>query len=149
MTNQPKRLALLYLGLVFVAGTLLGAALDHFYTMEFASAEMRPAVTSPEDHRQHLISKFTKDLDLRPEQVAQLNPILEDIDRQYSQYREDIEPGFDAIRAERARRVMAILDPGQQVKYQQILDARKSRREANRKLEMEKLLKQKKKDECH
>ena len=147
MTNQPKRLALLYLGLVFLAGSVLGAALYRFYATEFASAEVRPA-PSPQDYRQHLISKFTKDLELKPEQVTLLDPILDDIDRQYSQYREDIEPGFDAIRAERARRVMAILDPGQQVKYQQILDKRKSQREAKKKLEMEKLLKHKK-DECH
>ena len=147
MTNQPKRLALLYLGLVFLAGTVLGAALYRFYATEFASAEVRPA-PSPQDTRQHLISKFAKDLNLRPEQVAQLDPILDASDAQYSQYREEIEPGFDAIRAERARRIMALLDPGQQVKYQQILDKRKSQREAKRKLEMEKLLKYKK-DECH
>jgi Spy/CpxP family protein refolding chaperone len=147
MTNQPKRLALLYLGLVFLAGSVLGAALYRFYATEFASAEVRPAPT-PQDYRQHLISKFTKELNLRPEQVAQLDPILDAIDGQYSQYREDIEPGFDAIRAERARRIMALLDPDQQAAYQKILDKRKSQREAKRKLEMEKLLKHKK-EECH
>ncbi len=147
MTNQPKRMALLYLGLVFLAGTVLGAALHRFYATEFARAEATP-VSSPQDYREHLVSRFTRDLSLRPEQVAQLDPILDAIDTQYSQYREDIEPGFDAIRSERARRVMAILDADQKVKYQKILDERKSQREAKRKLDKEKLLKYKK-DECH
>ncbi len=147
MTNQPKRVALLYLGLVFLAGSILGAALHRFYATEFASAEVRPA-PPPQDYRQHLISKLTKELSLKPEQVAQLDPILDEIDRQYNQYREDIEPGFDAIRAERARRIMAILDGDQKLTYQKILDKRKSQREAKRKLDKEKLLKDKK-EECH
>lgn len=146
MTNQPKRVALLYLGLVFLAGAALGAALHRFYAIEFASAEVRPA-PSPQDYRQHLISKLTKDLSLKTEQVAQLDPILDEIDRQYNQYREDIEPGFDAIRAERARRIMAILDADQQLAYQKILDKRKSQRDAKRKLDKEKLLKDRK-EEC-
>lgn len=147
MTNQPKRLALLYLALVFLAGSVLGAALHRFYATEFASAEVRPA-PSPQDYRQHLILKLTKDLNLKQEQVTQLDPILDEIDRQYNQYREEIEPGFDAIRAERARRIMAILDADQKVKYQTILDKRKTQRDAKRKLEKEKLLLKHKKDEC-
>jgi hypothetical protein len=133
--------------LVFLAGTVLGAAAYRFYATEFASAEIRSA-PAPQDYRQNLVSKLTRELTLRPEQVAQLDPILDAIDTQYNQYREAIEPGFDAIRGERARRIMAILDADQKVAYQNLLDRRKTQRDAKRKLEMEKLLKQKK-DECH
>ena len=44
--------------------------------------------------------------------------------------REAIEPEFEAIRGERADRIMAICDERQKERYRQILEERKKRREA-------------------
>jgi len=128
MTNQSKRVALLYLGLVFVAGAVFGGAALRFYSTELAAPEASSRNRSADDVRQGLIQRYTESLDLTPEQVEQLDPILDDISKLFREFRREIEPGFDAIRAERARRIMAILTVEQQIEYQKIIDERRRRR---------------------
>ena len=55
--------------------------------------------------------------------------ILDEIGERLRRVREAGEPECEAIRSERADRIMALLDAEQQVKYEQILDERRRRRE--------------------
>jgi hypothetical protein len=146
MTNQPKRVAVLYLAAVFLAGSVFGAAFYRFYAAEFASArESQP--DSASQFRQKLIAKLTQQLALRPDQVEQLNLILDETEERFKEFRTEIEPGFDAIRAERSRHIMGILDAGQKPAYQKILDERQRKREEKNRLEQLNL-KDKMKDGC-
>lgn len=139
MNRQPKRVALVYLALVFLAGSLLGAAAHSFYVIRTAEGEISPVAK----YRQRLGAKLKRDLDLRPQQVEKLDAILEDIGNRYQEVqreieadiRDEMEPHIDALRAERRERTMAILDAEQKAKYALILEERRRRREEKRKAE--------------
>ena len=147
MTNQPKRVAVLYLAAVFFAGSVFGLMAGLALSVStFASArESKP--DSASQLLQKLIAKLTQQLALRPDQVDQLNLILDETEERFKEFRTEIEPGFDAIRAERSRHIMGILDAGQKPAYQKILDERQRKREEKNRLEQLNL-KDKMKDGC-
>jgi hypothetical protein len=146
MTSQPKRVAVLYLAVVFLAGSLFGAAFYRFYAAEFASASQGQP-DSASQFRQKLIAKLTQELALRTEQVDQLNLILDETQQRFKDFRAEMEPGFEAIRAERSRHIMGILGAEQKPLYQKILDERQRRREEKNRVEQLKL-KETMKDGC-
>ena len=116
---QQKRLAALYLGVVFLAGALFGAVAHGLYTQRTAQASQ---ALSPRQFRERYVARLQKDLALTPEQLAQVTAISEETGRQFQQIREKMGPDFAAIREAHRQRIMAILTPEQQPKYQKIVE---------------------------
>ncbi len=133
MNGQSKRTALLYLTLVFVAGSLFGAAAHRFYDVQGASAALESSAPSPKGYRERLIMELTRDLSLRPGQIEKVHVILDDIGHRYHEVRKVIKPEIEVLRAERTERITALLDTPQRATYQQILDQREREKEQRKK----------------
>ena len=133
MNGQPRRTALIYLALVFIAGALLGAAAHRFYDVQGASAAFDSSAPSPRGYRERLIMELTRDLSLRPGQIEKVHVILDDIGHRYHEVREVIKPEIEVLRAERTERIMALLDTQQRATYQQIRDQRERQKEQRKK----------------
>ena len=131
MNGQPKQIAALYLGLVFAAGLVLGAAAHRFHAVQTADARVvAPVRKSSSQYRQELLSSLRTELSLSPRQVEDVNEIYDKIGKQYHAVRKTIDPQVKVLRAQRAERIMALLDDEQKVKYQEILDERAHKRAA-------------------
>lgn len=128
MTKLPdKRRAALAMGLVFAAGAVLGAAVALVVDERLGRGGHR---LSPEEYRGWLLEELTEDLDLDADQQANVGIVLDEISERFREVREAIEPEFEAIRGERADRIMALCDERQKELYRKILEERKKRREA-------------------
>ena len=123
--HRPRRRALLALASVCLAGAALGAAGVYSYTARGGhSRNLEPA-----EYRMRLLNHLTEDLELDIEQREQIAGILDEIGERYQSVREAIEPELEAIRRQRADRIMSVLYEDQQVKYEKILEERRRRRE--------------------
>jgi Spy/CpxP family protein refolding chaperone len=118
---KPTRLAALYLAAVFVAGTLFGFVAHGFYSERTARA------SNPKEFRERVIARFTKDLSLSTEQVTEVTAILDQTHDRFQGIRDRMEPEFDALREAQRQRIMALLTPEQQPKYQKLLEERRQR----------------------
>ncbi len=123
--QQPKRRALLALASVCLAGAALGAAGVYSYTARGGPGRN----LAPAEYRTRLLNHLTEDLELDIEQREQIAAILDEIGERYQSVREAIEPELEAIRRQRADRIMSVLYEDQQVKYEKILEERRRRRE--------------------
>ena len=121
---KPTRLAALFLAVVFVAGALSGYVAHTLYSQRTARAAPNPTQT-----RERYLARLSKDLALSPEQVTQVSAILEQTGQRMRELRERMEPEFEAIRMAQRQRIMALLTPEQQPKYQKILEEYRKRHE--------------------
>ena len=85
---------------------------------------------SPHEYRRGLLRQLTSDLRLTERQQADVEAILDEIGERFRSVREAIEPELEAMRAERADRILALLDGAQRVQYEKMLEERRRRREA-------------------
>ena len=130
MSNRPQKLAVLYLGLVFLAGAVVGIAGYRFYAVNTAEANLQMRQPTPQEYRKHMVSKLQTELKLTPEQTASIQEIYDYIGDRWIEVRDAMEPEFEAMRKERAERIMAILNPEQQQRYRAILAEKLRQREA-------------------
>jgi hypothetical protein len=132
MTRRPKRIATLYLAAVFAAGAILGIAAYRFYAVNIAQADFQTAPLSPQEYRARAVSKLQQELGLSAEQTVELQKIYDYIDERWHDVRDAMEPEFEAMRKERADRILGMLNPEQQQKYRAILEEKRRKREAAR-----------------
>lgn len=130
MTRRPKRIATLYLGVVFAAGAILGVAAYRFYAVNIAKAEFQAAPLSPQEYRAQAVSKLERELGLTPEQTVELQKVYDYIGERWHDVRDAMETELEAMRKERADRIMGMLTPEQQEKYRAILEEKRRKREA-------------------
>jgi Spy/CpxP family protein refolding chaperone len=124
--TKPTRLAVLYLAVVFVAGGLFGFMAHGLYSQRSARAAPRP---TQKEFRDRYVSKLQNDLALTAEQTTQVITILDETNERFRELRNRMDPEFDAIRSQQRQRIMALLNPEQQAKYQQILEEWRKQRE--------------------
>jgi hypothetical protein len=129
MTSPSKATVGFYLTLVFVAGAAFGFASSQFYTARVANAEETSSFQTAAEYRKNLVASLDHDLNLDDDQVSQILQILDDVGERWYQVRDAMEPEFEAIRQERAQRIMAVLGPEQRQNYEKILEERRRRRE--------------------
>ncbi len=129
MTRHPKTAAAFYLLLVFAAGVALGFSANQFYAARVATADETAAVETAAEYRKNLVAGLDQQLNLDDDQVSEVLLILDDIGDRWYQVRDAMEPEFEAIRQERAERIMAVLTKAQRREYERILEERRRRRE--------------------
>ena len=127
MSIQSKKVAAIYLAAVFLAGLALGVFSYWFYAVKIAQANT-PRHKTAAEFRQRMAAKLKEELELSSEQVEQLRIILDSVGQGFHDIRDEVEPKFEALRQERAQRVMSLLSPEQQAKYETIREARRERR---------------------
>ncbi|HYM11298.1 MAG TPA: hypothetical protein VEU62_11225 [Bryobacterales bacterium] len=119
---KPARVAALWLAVVFLAGALFGVVAHTVYVQRTT----RAAVNAREI-RERYADRLKRDLLLSPEQHNQVSAILEQTSQHFRELRERIEPEFESLRQTQRQRIMAILTPEQQSKYQEIIEAHRKR----------------------
>lgn len=127
---KPTRVAALWLSVVFLAGAVFGFVAHSLYEPTRATSTNNSR--DPKDHRERYIARLQKDLSLSPEQVTQVRSILDQTGQRFTDLRERMEPEFEAVRQNQRDRVMAILTPDQQPKYQQIIEENKRKHAADK-----------------
>lgn len=125
-----KKIAALYLSAVFAAGAVFGIAAYRFYAISSARAELQTNPVNPQEYRDRMVSKLEDELGLSPEQTTKVQKIYDYIGERWHDIRDAMEPEFEAMRKERAERIMGILNDEQQQKYREILEEKRRKREA-------------------
>jgi len=107
--------------LLFGCGVLVGALGQRYYASTTVSAK------TAEDFRHHYISEMESRLKLSPDQVSQLETILDDTKAKYKAIRDAYHPAMLKIKNEQIARVKSILTPQQVPAYEQLVAEREQR----------------------
>ncbi|NDJ10276.1 MAG: hypothetical protein EBY17_03680 [Acidobacteriia bacterium] len=115
---MPKsRLATLaYLVLVFGSGTMVGAVAHRLYVTSSVTASTVVPKT-PAQARKDFLEKLKVRLTASPDQVTQVNTILDEAKQKYSRLELEAKPLRDKIDEERVEGILAVLTPEQQKNY--------------------------------
>jgi len=109
-----------YTLLIFLSGLLIGKCLDDSRRHHWGK------------HRtyshQRMTERFTKSLSLTPTQVTQLEVILEKHKESIMEIRKDTRKTFKLHREKKVAEIEAILTPEQQVKFKEMREKHKKRR---------------------
>jgi len=120
----------LYVGLIFVSGTVLGFFANRLYSASTVSARQTAAATknppTPEEFRKWLTGYYQKRLELTPDQVQKMNLILDESQAQVKAVHAQMDPQLDAVHANQITRMNLMLTPAQQTEYEKM---RKERQE--------------------
>jgi Spy/CpxP family protein refolding chaperone len=68
--------------------------------------------------QQFVLKRLTRELDLRTDQRQQVEAILRESGEEFARLREEIRPRFREIRSRTRDRIRALLDPGQQERFE-------------------------------
>ena len=104
------RRAYLYFAVTFVLGVVVGGCGVFFYAWYSGHWHRQ-------FERQRVVRRLTRELHLSDTQVHQLDQILADTAKSYSELHKQVDPQFDAIRAQTRDRIRQILTPEQVVKF--------------------------------
>lgn len=107
--------------LLFFIGVAVGA-LGHRY---FAASEV--SAKTSDDFRHHYISEMRSRLNMTPEQVKELETILDETKAKYKAVRDSYRPEMMKIREDQINRVKSILTPAQVPGYEQLVAEREHR----------------------
>ena len=125
----------LYLGIVFVSGGVLGFYANRLYAV--STTPPRPAAgkgqQSPQEFVKGLVDFYTKRLQLNDEQAQKLQLILDDIYAQYqTQFKKEraaIRPELNRSHQEQIDRITEMLTPSQREEYQKVVEEREQIRQ--------------------
>jgi Spy/CpxP family protein refolding chaperone len=117
---KPRRVAALYLAVVFIAGGLFGFVAHGLYTQTTTRAEIRPP--DPQQFRERYLDKLERVLTLTPAQKTQVAAVLDETGNRFREQRERMDPEFAVIRQQQRQQIRALLSPEQQEKYQKMLE---------------------------
>lgn len=126
MTSRVKGALLLILA--FLLGAAAGA-------LGFGIYQVRAGYWGPprgERFQQFVLRRLTSELDLRPEQRQQVEAILRETREDFARLREELRPRFREIATRSRARIKAVLDAGQQAKFDALADEWERRAERRR-----------------
>ena len=133
---KPTRIAALWLAMVFLAGALFGFVAHSFYADRTTLADRAARPSNPKDFRERYLAKLKNELSLSPEQLDQVRAILDQTGQRFHELREQfhdkLEPEFETVRQMQRQRIMAVLTPEQQPKYQKIIEEQRRRHEKDK-----------------
>lgn len=121
MNGLTRNQVLASLAAVFVAGAAAGVAVG--YPMGRQAAIQRPP-RPPRDMATHILEKYTRDLALTTNQVALVEPILQDASQRVRLLHKENFRQTDAIMQDCNRRILALLDAGQQQRFREMEERR-------------------------
>lgn len=119
--------------LIFLLGVATGGLGYHLLQRKgYFSGSPR---ASSHDHRSEVVSKFTRELRLNPDQSQKLDKIFEESEQKFRELNKSFRPQADAIRMESRNKIRAILSEGQKLKFEEMLqkiDEERRQREQNK-----------------
>ena len=114
----------LYVGLVFASGVVLGAFGHNLYTVSTVRA------ARPEDYRKKTMEEMRRRLELSEEQATKLNGIMDETRARFHEAREKMKPEMDSIGHAQTEKIRAMLNPKQQAEYDKMRKEREERQRA-------------------
>lgn len=125
----------LYLLIVFVSGTIVGAFGHRLYTVGSVNAgAVQQRRLSPEEFRARYVSDLQTRLHLDQEQTTRLNAILDETHKKFHAMRERHKPEADKLQQEQRDQIRAMLNPSQQAEYLKFVEEQdRKRKERGRK----------------
>ncbi len=115
-----------YIGLVFASGVVLGIFGQRLYTTSVVTAKQRP---NPEELRKKIIAEYESRLKLSPEQVIQINSIMDETRARMEETRKGMRPAYQKIHEEQVAKIRGILNPDQQAEYDKLRKEREEQRQ--------------------
>lgn len=113
MENKPQnRRAALLVAVVFLLGIVLGGLVTHLW------GERLMRQYSERHHREEVVRRLTRTLDLTPDQQKQLAAILDDTSGKYHALYEKHRPEYEEVRHEARVHIRAILTPEQLPRFE-------------------------------
>lgn len=109
MTGLPRQKVAAYLAAVFVAGTAAGVAGGYQWGR-------RSVFRPPPRPRESMMQRVTADYDLRPDQVAKIEPIVSEVSQKMRQLQRDQFRQIEALMKDCNARMSAFLDDEQKRK---------------------------------
>lgn len=104
------------LSLVFLCGAIVGAVAMSPGAHKWMH---KPAPSWKEGGKEISLQRFKKELDLRPEQAAQLETILDD----FTMYYRELQTQMDEVRSSGKNRIVRILNEEQKQKFGKMMGA--------------------------
>jgi len=114
----------LVLVVVFVLGSVTGAAITGFYHAMAHNTHSTP-------HER--MEKLRRDLNLTDEQMKSVSAILDETRNEYKQLKTELKPRFDEPRLKARTRIRALLTPEQQQKFDAMVAQQDAERESDQK----------------
>ncbi len=118
MMPLNRKTALLYLAAVFLLGAVAGGAIG------YSQASPRPRFSGPppkpEEYVRGKCERLTKQLDLKPEQVAKIEPIIRERMEKMRSLSEESRQRVVEFLKDSDHRISEFLDPAQKSKYAEI-----------------------------
>jgi len=115
--------AALWVVFIFVLGFVAGGLSVNLY---FSRAESEPP-SSPSAHHatpEEATQKLAEELNLSSEQQEQIHQILVQTQQTYRDLRQEVRPRFRAIRSQSQSSIRTLLNPDQQVKFDELVRRR-------------------------
>ena len=121
---------IIYVGLVFVSGAVLGMFGQRLYDAVPVSSNQnrRP---NPEEFRKKMLAEYQSRLKLTDDQVAKLEAITDETRARVSDVRKQMHPEFEKIHQDQTDKVRKILSPDQLLEYEKMHKEREDRQKKN------------------
>lgn len=119
----------IYVVLLFLSGSVVGAFSHRLYTLNTVTASTRP---SPEDFRKRYVGEMRTRLNLTPDQLSKLENILDSTRTRYRSIHERIRPDLKATQEDQVSQIRAILNESQRAEYEKLRKERDERRKPMR-----------------
>jgi len=114
---------LLYLGLVFVSGAVVGGFADHLLTPVIAAPPSRAEL------RKHYTEEMRSRLNLSATQVTALQEIMDTTGQRFEAWHKSVDEEHRQIENEHRQKVAAILNDSQKTEYAKMIEERERRRQ--------------------
>ncbi len=110
--------AALFALVLFCCGIAVGVLADRYYTSNVVMAKAQPSAA---DFRRHYVAEMRSRLNLTPEQVEQLQKILDETKAKFQAVRDKDRPEMERIHNEQISRVKSILTARQIPIYEELV----------------------------
>ena len=121
-----SRRAYLYFILTFVLGLIVGGAGTVY--VGWRTGFIRPRRPDAD----HIVRFLKRELTLDDAQTTQVRQIVRDDQEKMRQVQQQMQPQFEAVRAEGRDRIRKVLNPDQLAKFNQLVERMDSRRKQHR-----------------
>jgi Spy/CpxP family protein refolding chaperone len=119
---------IIYMGLVFASGAVLGMFGQRLYDAAPVSSNRRP---NPEELRKKTLAEYQSRLKLTDDQVSKFNSLMDETRARVNEIRKQMHPEYEKVHQEQSEKVRQILTPDQETEYQKMIKEREERQRQN------------------
>ena len=127
MNSETRQKARLWLGLVFILGTAIGAVFGYSFAHRSYAATQGPTATVSEpERRAKRLALMTKEVGLTPEQSTQVDQIIhqahDEIRAIHDRSDAEVNAQVDVVRQKAREQMRSLLTPEQKPKFEALIE---------------------------